>query len=82
MDAVSIRCLSVGGGDLFLRTDVGKWIFLHRLFHITVADVRIDLRGVELFVTENVLQNADINVARLIHQGGGGMTKLMHRVVL
>ena len=32
----------------------GKRVFADRFFHLSVADMGIDLRGVELFVTEDV----------------------------
>ena len=60
----------------------GKRVLIHSVLHISVRDVRVDLRGVELFMAENVLQNADVDVSRLIHQRRGGVTELVHRIVL
>ena len=45
----------------------GKRVLLHRFFHIRICYVGVDLRGVELLVTENFFEHANVYVARLIH---------------
>ena len=57
----------------------GKGILRHGLLHFAVADVGVDLCGIELFVTENVLQHADIDVPAPVHKGRGSVTQLVHR---
>ena len=68
--------------SLFFSFFVCQRVMGHCFFHIGVTDMGVDLRGVELLVTEDLLEHAYVDVARLIHQGCGGMTELVHRVVL
>ena len=57
-------------------------ILLHGALDVRIADVRIDLRGVELLVTQDLLQHAHVYLPGLIHQRGGGVAELMYRVSL
>ena len=63
---------------VLVALDRGERIHLDGARHAFVADVRIDLRGVELLVTENVLEHTNVNLARLIHQSCGGVAELMN----
>ena len=41
----------------------------------------VDLRGVELLVTENFFEHANVYVAGLIHQCCGGVAEFMYRIM-
>ncbi len=47
---------------------------------LRVVNMRVDLRGIQVFVTEHFLQRADID-AVLQHQGCGGMTQFVSRIL-
>ena len=55
-----------------------KGIVLHSLFHTAIADVGVDLRGVELLVTENFFEYSDIDFSALVHKRCGGVPKLVY----
>ena len=59
-----------------------KGIVLHSLLHTAIADVGIDLRGVELLVTEYILEHSHVDLARLVHKSSRGVSELVHRIVL
>ena len=54
-------------------------ILLHGILHVLVADMGIDLRGVQLLVSEDVLEHADIHLAALVHQCRCGVAELVNR---
>ena len=51
----------------------------HGFLHVAAADVGVNLRGVELLVTEDVLEDSHVYARVLIHQRGGGVAQLVHR---
>ena len=46
---------------------------LHGVLHILIGQVGVDLGGIELFVAQNILEDPDVHLPRLVHQGGGGV---------
>ena len=55
-----------------------KGVVLHSLFHTSIADVGVDLRGVELLVSEYILEHSHIDLTRLVHQSRRGVSELMY----
>ena len=45
---------------------------------MVAADVGIDLCGGQLLVAEDILQDADIHLSRLVKQSCGSMAQLVH----
>ena len=68
---------------IFVCFDVGfscgERIFADRFFHLAISDVGVDLRGVELFVTENIFQNEYVNATFLIHKRSGCVAQFVYR---
>ena len=75
---------SVRDRSLFVafRLDLGQGIALCGCFDLAGVEVGVDLGRAQALVTEYVLQDADIDVAVLIHEGRRGMAELMDGISL
>ena len=47
--------------------------------NLGAIDVRVNLRSIELLVTEYILQHSYIDLSGLKHKSSGSVTKLMYR---
>ena len=65
--------------SVFSRT-FGKWVGVYGFLHLLAGGVRVDLCSAEIFVAQNILQNANIYVAVLVHQRRRRVPQLVYGV--
>ena len=65
---------------LFLLLLLGQRIGFHRRLQLFVGDMGVNLRGVELFMAEDVLERAHVDIALVIHQRGRRVAQLVRGV--
>ena len=66
----------VFGRSRFADVKTGERVGIYGTLHGGIGNMRVDLGGIELLMTEDILEYADINVTALVHQRGGGMAQL------
>ena len=54
-----------------------KRIFVHGVLHTFITHVSIDLGRVQLFVSENIFQDSDVDFSRTVHKSSGSMSQFM-----
>ena len=63
--------------SLFFNHNVRQGIIIHSLLHISIDQMRVYLGGIKLLVSKYVLKNSHVNLATLVHQRCGRVTKLV-----
>ena len=64
----------------FLLLLLGQRIGFHRRLQLLVGDMGVNLRGAELFMAEDVLERAHVDVALVIHQRGRRVAQLVRGI--